>query len=131
MASDDDLVLLLEQFRNDIPFFVEQAFGTTLNPKQVEFVTKYQRNSMITFRGGIGFGKTFSMAVLINWALITHNDVQVTIFAPARTRSKQVCGRKLATSTRSCPRTSKSTLITQPPSCTARTILLGLLLKHG
>lgn len=88
MASDDDLVLLLAQFHNDIPFFAQQAFGTTLNPKQVEFVTKYQRNSQITFRGGIGFGKTFSMAVLIHWALITHNDVQVTIFGPSEDQIK-------------------------------------------
>ncbi|MCJ2030723.1 hypothetical protein MKK50_15210 [Methylobacterium sp. J-043] len=83
MPSTSDLVLLLEKFRSDIPFFVQQAFGSTLNPKQVEFVTAYQNNTQITFRGGIGFGKTFSMAVLIYWALICHNDVQVTIFGPS------------------------------------------------
>lgn len=87
MASDD-LVLLLEQFRNDIPFFAKQAFGSTLTPKQVEFVQAYQHNKRITFRGGIGFGKTFSMAVLIHWALLTHNDVQVTIFGPSEDQIK-------------------------------------------
>ncbi len=131
MDYQNDLVLLLEQYRNDIPFFVQQAFGTTLNAKQVEFVTKYQTNTQITFRGGIGFGKTFSMAVLIHWALITHNDVQITIFGPAKTRSKRACGRRWATCTRSCPRISKNTSNTQPPNFTASRTPLGHSLKHA
>lgn len=87
MASDD-LVLLLEQFHKDIPFFAKQAFGLELSAKQTEFVTKYQNSQQITFRGGIGFGKTCSMAVLIIWALITHNDVQVTVFGPSEDQIK-------------------------------------------
>lgn len=87
MASGD-LVLLLEQFHKDIPFFAKQAFGLELSAKQTEFVTKYQNSQQITFRGGIGFGKTCSMAVLIIWALITHNDVQVTVFGPSEDQIK-------------------------------------------
>ena len=82
------MALLFAQFHKDIPFFAQQAFGTTLTPKQVEFVTKYQANKRITFRGGSGFGKTFSMAVLIHWALLTHNNVQVTIFGPSEDQIK-------------------------------------------
>ncbi|MGN7124360.1 hypothetical protein [Methylorubrum thiocyanatum] len=88
MASTDDLGLLLAKYHADIPFFALSAFGTTLNPKQIEFVRAFQNNSQISFRGGIGFGKTFSMAVLIIWALICHNDVQVTIFGPSEDQIK-------------------------------------------
>lgn len=88
MTLVNNLVLLLQRFRDDIPFFAEQAFGSTLNPKQVEFVQAYQNNTQITFRGGIGFGKTFSMAVLIFWGLVCHNDVQVTIFGPSEDQIK-------------------------------------------
>lgn len=88
MASIDQFQRLLEVFREDIPFFAEQAFGAKLNAKQVEFVNTYRDNTQITFRGGIGFGKTFSMAVLIYWALICHKDVQVTIFGPSEDQIK-------------------------------------------
>lgn len=88
MASNDDLVLLLEQFHKDIPFFAKQAFGLDLAPKQIEFVTKYQSSRQITFRGGVGFGKTCSMAILVIWALLTHNKVQVTIFGPSEDQIK-------------------------------------------
>ncbi|WVT74010.1 terminase family protein [Sinorhizobium chiapasense] len=75
---------LLNQFHADIKFFAITMFGVenALRPKQLEFCTAFQNNKRITFKGGVGFGKTRALAVLVWWALFTHNQVQVTIFGP-------------------------------------------------
>lgn len=76
------LVKLTDEFTTDIPFFAQYTFNSTLRPKQVEFVTAFANNRQITFRGGVGFGKTHAMAIVVWWALICFHEVQVTIFGP-------------------------------------------------
>ncbi|TQX90263.1 MULTISPECIES: hypothetical protein [unclassified Rhizobium] len=84
MAIDNDkMVALLAAFKQDIAFFAQSVFKSTLRPKQIEFAEAFQNNKRITFRGGVGFGKTHVMAVIVWWALFTHNNVQVTIFGPS------------------------------------------------
>lgn len=73
---------LHEVWQTDIVAFAKDVFGATLTPKQTEIVNAFRDNQLITVRGGAGFGKTFSMAVLLWWALMTHDEVQVTIFGP-------------------------------------------------
>ncbi|MDY8109132.1 DEAD/DEAH box helicase family protein [Fulvimarina sp. 2208YS6-2-32] len=83
------LVQLQMLFHKDIEFFAQEMFGVQLRPKQIEFARAFQDNSFITFKGGVGFGKTYIMAVLTWWALITHNEVQVTVFGPNETQIRQ------------------------------------------
>ena len=80
--DQEQLLELLESFRSDIALFALIMFGMTLTPKQVEFAVKYMSSRQVTFRGGVGFGKTTVMAVCVLWSLITHDEVQVTIFGP-------------------------------------------------
>ncbi|PDS75443.1 terminase family protein [Rhizobium sp. L43] len=76
---------LLAAFRNDPQFFATTIFGgqNALRPKQLEFFEKFIANDHITFKGGVGFGKTRVMAILVWWALFCFNDVKVNIFGPS------------------------------------------------
>ncbi|WP_246752923.1 DEAD/DEAH box helicase family protein [Sinorhizobium sp. BG8] len=80
--EEDQILSLLKDFHHDIPLFALTVFGSQLRPVQVEIAEKYQNSKRTTVRGGVGFGKTHVMAILIWWALMTHDDVQVTIFGP-------------------------------------------------
>lgn len=80
--EEDTILGLLKDFHTDIPFFAQFVFGSTLRAKQIEFVKAFQKSKRITFKGGVGFGKTHSLAILVWWCLFTHDDVQVTIFGP-------------------------------------------------
>ncbi|MGY5794142.1 terminase large subunit domain-containing protein len=74
--------------KQDITFFAKHICGSELSPKQIEFAIKWLVSLRTTFKGGVGFGKTHIMAILILWALFTHNDVQVTIFGPGESQIK-------------------------------------------
>lgn len=75
---------LMLEFQQNIEFFVISLWGkeNALRPKQVEFCNAFRDNKRITFKGGVGFGKTRALAALVWWALFTHDQVQVTIFGP-------------------------------------------------
>lgn len=92
VAQEDEeaLKILIMKWRKDPVLFAKQVFKAKLTPKQIEFFSAFRDNRRITFRGGTGLGKTFSMAILTWWALITHNKVQVTIFGPNETNLKSV-----------------------------------------
>ncbi|XUY28547.1 terminase large subunit domain-containing protein [Agrobacterium sp. rho-8.1] len=81
---------LLISFQNDIELFAIAIWGeeNALRPKQIEFCNAFRNNKRITFKGGVGFGKTRSLAILVWWALFTHNDVQITIFGPNQDQLK-------------------------------------------
>ncbi|MBB4230036.1 terminase large subunit domain-containing protein [Rhizobium mongolense] len=76
---------LLAAFKKDPQFFATTVFGeeNALRPKQVEFFEKFLAHDHITFKGGVGFGKTRVMAILVWWALFCFNDVKVNIFGPS------------------------------------------------
>lgn len=80
--QEQKIIALLNEFHTDISFFALTVFGSTLRAKQVEFVKAFQTSKRVTFKGGVGFGKTHALAVLVWWSLFTHDDVQVTIFGP-------------------------------------------------
>lgn len=79
----NDLKALLDLYHSDIAIFAKQVFGSTLTPKQIEFCEAFRTKRTITFRGGVGFGKTHAEAIVTWWSLITHDAVQVTIFGPS------------------------------------------------
>lgn len=76
---------LLAAFKSDPQFFATTLFGTenALRPKQLEFFDTVLKNDHITFRGGVGFGKTRVMAVFVWWSLFCFNDVKVNVFGPS------------------------------------------------
>lgn len=82
--EEKELLALLKEFHENIPFFAVTLFGekNALRPKQIEFCEAFRANKRTTFKGGVGFGKTRALAVLVWWSLFTHDDVQVTIFGP-------------------------------------------------
>lgn len=82
LKEQEQLDALLNLFRNDIALFARIMFDIELTQKQIEFAVKFRDSRQITFRGGVGFGKTLVMSVTVWWALITHDEVQVTIFGP-------------------------------------------------
>jgi hypothetical protein len=73
---------LLSIWRTDIAAFALDVFGVELRPKQIEFAEAFRKNSLVTFKGGVGFGKTTVMAIIVWWSLFCHDDVKVTIFGP-------------------------------------------------
>ena len=87
-SEHNDFIELIDEFAEDIDFFAEVVLGLRMTPKQIEFCEAFRNNKRITFKGGVGFGKTFSLAVLTWWALITHTEVKVTIFGPGETQIK-------------------------------------------
>ncbi|RVK79373.1 hypothetical protein CN157_09300 [Sinorhizobium meliloti] len=74
---------LIALYHKDITVFAKQVFGSDLTPKQQEFVEAFRTQRTITFRGGVGFGKTHAEAIVTWWALICHDQVQVTLFGPS------------------------------------------------
>jgi hypothetical protein len=88
--DEEKLRKLIIKWRKDPVLFAKQVFKAELTPKQIEFIHAFQHNKRTTMRGGTGLGKTFSMAILLWWSLITHNKVQVTIFGPNETNLKSV-----------------------------------------
>ncbi|NTF34260.1 hypothetical protein [Rhizobium skierniewicense] len=69
-------------WQTDIVAFAWELLGIKLTPKQTEIVNAFMNNERITIRGGAGFGKTMSMAIILWWALVTYDEVQVTVFGP-------------------------------------------------
>lgn len=80
--QEAQLIALVHEFKDNIPLFAYMVFGSTLRAKQIEFVNAFKNNKRVTFKGGVGFGKTHALAILVWWSLFVHNDVQVTIFGP-------------------------------------------------
>lgn len=83
--TPQQLSQLLAAFKEDPQFFATTVFGeqNALRPKQLEFFQKFIANDHITFKGGVGFGKTRVLAVLVWWSLFCFNDVKVNIFGPS------------------------------------------------
>ncbi|MCK3776208.1 terminase family protein [Ensifer sesbaniae] len=79
---------LIAVYREDIEFFTKQVFGYDLSPKQKEFCEAFRTSRRISFKGGTGFGKTFVMAACFWWALICHDEVQVSILGPSEPNLK-------------------------------------------
>ncbi|SCX19694.1 phage terminase large subunit [Agrobacterium rosae] len=79
---------LIEAYRNDIGLFSRQVFGRVLRPKQLEFAEAFRTTRQISFKGGVGFGKTAVLAVIVWWSLICHDKVGVTLFAPTEGQIK-------------------------------------------
>ncbi len=90
LEDEEALKKLIVAWRKDPVLFAKQVFKAELTPKQIEFIRAFQNNKRITFRGGTGLGKTFSMSILTWWSLVTHNQVQVTIFGPNEGNLKSV-----------------------------------------
>ncbi|MFD1326758.1 terminase large subunit domain-containing protein [Mycoplana ramosa] len=82
------LAALRDAWYVDIPLFAKQVFDYDLTPKQVEFCEAFRTSQQITFKGGVGFGKTFVMSVCIWWALITHDQVKISVFGPSEPNLK-------------------------------------------
>jgi len=75
--------LLDTVYRKDIAAFALDIFESELRPKQVEFCEAFQKNKRISFKGGVGFGKTHVLAVCVWWALFCcERDTKVSIFGP-------------------------------------------------
>lgn len=83
--EEEAILSLIPQFYEDIAFFAIYMFGAAnaLRPKQLEFAKVFQENELTTFKGGVGFGKTRVMAVVILWSLIVHDEIKITIFGPS------------------------------------------------
>lgn len=73
---------LIATFRESISAFAKTVFNIDLSPKQIELCEAFRLKRMITCAGGIGWGKTLSMSVLTWWALITFDEVQISLFGP-------------------------------------------------
>lgn len=86
--QQEQFARLLEVWRKDIAAFAFDAFESELRPKQIEFCKAFQHNKRITFKGGVGFGKTHVMAIIVWWSLFTHDRLKVTIFGPTESQLK-------------------------------------------
>lgn len=87
-STSEQLEAIVAAFQKDIPLFVEEMFGYQLRPFQLEFAEAFRTRKKITFKGGQGPGKTFTMSALIWWALICHNDVKVIVLGPGEAQIK-------------------------------------------
>ncbi|MBW6421615.1 hypothetical protein KX729_09200 [Rhizobium sp. XQZ8] len=87
-AEQDAFIALVGEWHKDIAFFANNVFQVELTPKQIEFAKAFQSSRQITFRGGVGFGKTMAMSIIVWWSLVTHDEVQVTIFGPTEGQLK-------------------------------------------
>ena len=76
-------------FRDDVQKFANTLFEITLRPKQIEIAETFRDKQLTTVKGGIGLGKTLTLAVLTWWSLITKNDVVVTIYGPSEDQLKK------------------------------------------
>ncbi|MDW9768603.1 terminase large subunit domain-containing protein [Sinorhizobium meliloti] len=79
----EEFASLIALYREDIEVFAKQVFGFTLSPKQTELCEAFRTHRRISFKGGTGFGKTFVLATCFWWALICHDEVQVSILGPS------------------------------------------------
>lgn len=84
----EEFAALIATFRESIPAFAKIVFGSELSPKQIEFCEAFRTKRRISFKGGTGFGKTFVLAVCFWWALICHEEVQVSILGPSEPNLK-------------------------------------------
>ncbi|OCJ61206.1 hypothetical protein A6U96_14040 [Agrobacterium tumefaciens] len=84
----DQIKQILDLYKNDVGLFAETLFDIKLRPKQIEICNAFKDNKLSTIRGGVGFGKTLTMAVLLWWSLVCHNEVVVTIYGPNETQLK-------------------------------------------
>lgn len=79
---------LLDEYRNDITAFAFDVFESVLRPKQVEFANAAMRSKRVTFKGGVGFGKTHILAIFVWWSLFCHDRVKCSIFGPSEAQLK-------------------------------------------
>ena len=86
--QQEQLALLLDRWRVDIAAFAFDVFGSKLRPKQIEFCKAFRANKRVTFKGGVGFGKTHVLAIITWWSLFCHDRVKVTIFGPNEAQLK-------------------------------------------
>ena len=86
--QQEQFAALLDIWRTDIAAFALDVFGVELRPKQIEFCHAFQNNKRITFKGGVGFGKTTVMAIIIWWCLFCHDRVKVSVFGPNEAQLK-------------------------------------------
>lgn len=61
-------------------------FADELRPKQVEFCEAFRLNQQITFKGGVGFGKTRALATVILWGAVCFDNIQISCFAPSESQ---------------------------------------------
>ncbi|WP_421423437.1 phage terminase large subunit [Agrobacterium rosae] len=87
-VQQEQFEFLLGVWRENIAGFALDVFQSELRPKQIEFCHAFQANKRITFKGGVGFGKTHVMAILVWWSLFTHDRLKVTIFGPTESQLK-------------------------------------------
>ena len=78
----------VELSKNDIEFFAKNVLRVSLRPKQIEFANAFMNNRRVTFRGGVGFGKTYVISVLAWWALFCHDEVKFIAFGPTEDQLK-------------------------------------------
>ncbi|MCZ4089081.1 AAA family ATPase [Sinorhizobium psoraleae] len=84
----DEFKAIIDRYRESIPVFAKAVFGYDLTEKQREFCEAFRSQQRITFRGGAGFGKSFSLALLVWWSLICHDHVKVSVFGPSEQQLK-------------------------------------------
>ncbi|MBN7809103.1 hypothetical protein JZX86_27675 [Agrobacterium rosae] len=82
------LAIAHARWRGDIAAFAFDLFKIELRPKQIEFCEAFQNNKRVTMKGGVGYGKTLSMAICVWWSLFCHNRVKVSIFGPSDAQLK-------------------------------------------
>lgn len=80
---------IVDLYKKDVSLFAKTMFDITLIPKQIEICDAFCNNKLTTVRGGVGFGKTLTMAVLVWWSLVTHNEVNVTVYGPTEDQLKK------------------------------------------
>lgn len=86
---------LIAVYSEDIALFAEHVFGSKLSPKQREFCEAFRSKRRISFKGGTGFGKTFVLATCFWWALICHEEVQVSILGPSEPNLKSTSWKEI------------------------------------
>ncbi len=87
-AERTALKSLILSWAKDPARFALEVLKSELRPKQIEFISAFVQNKRVTFKGGVGFGKTHVLAVITLWALVCHDEVKVTIFGPNEAQLK-------------------------------------------
>lgn len=86
---------LIALYMRDITVFAKSVLNVHLTPKQEEICRAFQDNRTITVKASVGLGKTACLAVLIWWALCTHDELQFTIFGPSEGTLKSTIWKEL------------------------------------
>lgn len=86
--QQEQFAQLLGIWQKDIAKFAIDVFGSELRAKQIEFCEAYQTSKRVTFKGGVGFGKTHVLAIITWWSLVCFDKVKVTIFGPNEAQLK-------------------------------------------